>query len=159
MTIILTCLTKEFIVQASDRRFSYPDRSKLPEDHNNKALIYSNHFVFSFTGLARLKGKSAIDWAAQQLSERDNLEDSVIHLGNQASDLMNHYYSSFRPESKMLAFVGAGFANIEENGRQSRKPLRIVISNFRGENDTRLKRGRKEFIVYFDWLPEKRQFE
>ena len=65
MTIILTCLMKDFIVQASDRRFSYPDRSKPPEDHNNKALIYSNHFVFAFTGRARLKDKSAINWAAQ----------------------------------------------------------------------------------------------
>lgn len=159
MTIILTCLTRDFIVQASDRRFSCPERSKSPEDHNNKALIFSNHFVFAFTGLARLNGKSAIDWAAQQLSERENLRDSVIHLGNQASDLINNYYSSFRPERKMLAFIGAGFVDVEENGRQNRKPLRIVVSNFRGENDTMLTQARKGFKVYFDWLPERRNFD
>lgn len=158
MTIVLTCLTKDFVVQASDRRFSYPDRSKPPEDYNNKALIYSNHFVFAFTGMAKLKGKSAIEWAGEQLSEKENIRDCVIHLGNQASDLMNNYYSSYRQTEKRLAFVGAGFVNVEENGRQNRKPLRIVISNFRGENDTYMTQARKEFIVYFDWLPERCNF-
>ena len=58
----------------------------------------------------------------------------------------------------MLAFVGAGFVDVEENGRQNRKPIRIVISNYRGENDTRLTQARKEFRVYRDWLPERRNF-
>src|SRR5437870_13171507 len=109
MTIILTCLTKGFIVQASDRRFSYPDGSRPSEDHSNKALIYSNHFVFAFTGKATLKGKPAIDWAGQQLCERATIGDAVTHLGNQAADLMNHYYSGYRQMEKRLAFVGAGF--------------------------------------------------
>lgn len=155
MTMILTCLAKDFIVQASDRRFSYPDKSKPPEDHNNKALIYGNHFVFAFTGLARLSGKSAIDWAAQQMSEKEGLEAAVLHLGNRASDLMNNFYSSYPADKKKLAFVGAGFADIEEGGRLKRKPLRIVISNFRGEKGTWLAQSRKEFIVYYDWLPER----
>ncbi len=157
MTMILTCLTKDFIVQASDRRLSIVDGNNVRprEDHSNKALIYSNCFVFAYTGLAKLDSQSAsaIDWAAQQLSEKENIGESVLHLGNRASDLMNSSYSHLSADKKRLTFVGAGFANVD------RKPLRIVISNFRGENDTVLAQARKEFTVYFDWLPERHNFE
>src|SRR6266699_5067855 len=123
MTMILTCLAKDYIVQASDRRLTevVGKKVRVVEDHSNKALIYSNCFAFAYTGLAKLPSKSAIDWAAQQLSEKENLGDAVLHLGNQASDLMNskligNFYSRFPAHVKRLAFVGAGFANIEENG-------------------------------------------
>jgi hypothetical protein len=52
MTLILTCLTKDFLVQASDRRLTRTVGGKveLDDDDSNKALIYSNHFVFAYTG-------------------------------------------------------------------------------------------------------------
>src|SRR5258708_20920089 len=144
MTMILTCLANDYIVQASDRRLTegVGKKVRVVENHSNKALIYSNHFVFAYTGLARLSFKSAIDWAAQQLSEKENLEDAIKHLGNRASDLMNsnHFlnlYSRSPAHVKRLAFVGSGFADvIEEGGMKNRRPLHIVISNFRGEDDT-----------------------
>src|SRR5712691_4743514 len=117
MTMILTCLTKDFIVQASDRRLSIVDGNNVRprEDHSNKALIYSNCFVFAYTGLAKLDSQSAsaIDWAAQQLSEKENIGESVLHLGNRASDLMNSSYSHLSADKKRLTFVGAGFANVD----------------------------------------------
>lgn len=71
MTMILTCLTKDFIVQASDRRLTYRQGRKtlFKEDDRNKALIYDNHTVFAYTGLATLSNqKFAIDWAAELLA-------------------------------------------------------------------------------------------
>src|SRR5579884_1327211 len=136
MTQILICLAKDFIVLASDRRLTrrVEGKVKLDDDHSNKALIYSNHFAFAYTGLAKLDDQypTAIDWAAQQLSEKENIGDAVIHLGNRASDLVNLGLIS---REARPAFVGAGFADIEEGGKRNRKPFRIVISNFFRKDD------------------------
>lgn len=72
MTMILTCLTKEFVVQASDRRLTETNGKKMVtfKDQNNKALIYRNHFAFAIAGMARLVDTPTIDWAAQRLSEK-----------------------------------------------------------------------------------------
>lgn len=167
MTLILTCLTKDFVVQASDRRLTATINNKVEviEDQSNKALIYSNHFAFAYTGLAKLPNISAIDWAAQHLSEKENIGDAVLHLGNQASDLMNsdrirNYYSRYPARVKRLAFVGAGFAQCEINGKQHLVPLRMVISNFyRREDDAWLALPYKFFKVFYNWLPERQNFE
>ncbi len=167
MTMILTCLANDYIVQASDRRLieAVGKKVRVVEDHSNKALIYSNHFVFAYTGLARLPFTSVIDWAAKQLSEKENLQDAVLHLGNRASDLMNsnlirNRYARSPAHVKRLAFVGAGFADVVfEGGVKNRRPLRIVISNFRGEDGTWLEQPRNVFRVDFHLLPENRDFE
>jgi hypothetical protein len=45
MTMILTCLTKDYVVQASDRRISITEGSKVKwyDDQSNKAVIYANN--------------------------------------------------------------------------------------------------------------------
>ncbi len=161
MTQILLCLAKDFIVLASDRRLTrkVDGKVKLDDDNSNKALIYSSHFAFAYTGLAKLDDQypSAIDWAAQQLSEKANIGDAVIHLGNRASDLINLGLIS---RGTRLAFVGAGFADIEEDGKRNRKALRIVISNFfRNEVGAWTAVPYNNFRVHFHWLPEDRNFE
>jgi hypothetical protein len=79
----LTCLTKDFIVQASDRRLTYRRGRKtlFKEDDRNKALIYENHTVFLYTGLATLSNqKFAIDWAAELLATPPTLHDAMAYL-------------------------------------------------------------------------------
>ena len=167
MTLILTCLTQDFTVQASDRRLTatIDNRVEVIEDQSNKALIYSNHFAFAYTGLAKLPKISAIDWAAQQLSEKDNLGDAILHLGNRASDLINsdqvrNYFSRYPTRVKRLAFVGAGFAQIEIDGEQRLVPLRVVVSNFfRSEDEAWVALPYKLFRVYYAWLPERQNFK
>src|SRR2546423_1303587 len=96
MTMILTCLTKDYVVQASDRRISYLDGKTPSEDQSNKALVYGNHFVFAYTGKARLVSTSTIEWAAERLSERENLNDAIYHLRDRATSLMQNFYSGRR---------------------------------------------------------------
>src|SRR5690349_3601688 len=134
MTLILTCLTKDFILQASDRRLTREVNRKVEvaEDQSNKALIYGNHFTFAYTGRAKLRDASAdisaIDWAAHRISERPNLNDAVYHLRDRITDLINNYYSN--SSVKSLAFVGAGFAEIQGSNNRSRlQPIYIAISN------------------------------
>ena len=155
--MILTFLTKDYVVQASDRRISYLDGKTPPKDDSNKALVYGNNFVFAYTGRAQLVRTPTIDWAAQRLSERDNLNEAIHHLKDRATSLVQNFYSGRPPHEKMVGFVGAGFAETEENGRWYLKPLRIMISNFTEQNDTWL--PHKEFRIVHEALQVGRTFK
>lgn len=55
--------------------------------------------------------------------------------------------------------MGAEFADVVfEGGVKNRRPLRIVISNFRGEDGTWLEQPRNVFRVDFHLLRENRDF-
>ena len=134
MTMILTCLTKDFIVQASDRRLTYWRKGKFiyAEDDRNKALIYENHTVFAYTGLAILENQQfAIDWAAEHLAQLTSLRDAIGYLCESAARLMETLpFSSYSDDQRRLAFIGAGFINCVEATRTTRRPGYLIISNF-----------------------------
>ena len=163
MTMILTCLTKDFIVQASDRRLSIVDGNKvrLEDDHSNKALVYKKQFVFAYTGQAKIPVRnngqytyvSTIDWAAEQLSKGKNLEDAVYNLKYRATELMKSNQIRKLPGYKRrIAFVGAGFDEIERGDKRIRRPLRIMIENCLEDDGTFLDQPRDEFSVHWDPL-------
>ena len=134
MTMILTCLTKDFIVQASDRRLTYRWRRKTThkEDDRNKALIYDNHTVFAYTGLATLSNHMfAIDWAANLLAQPPTFQDAMVYLCEFATRLMEtRPFSGYPDDQRRLGFVGAGFINWVEAGQTVRRPAYFIISNF-----------------------------
>ena len=132
--MILTCLTKDFVVQASDRRLVYRARGKIAykEDDRNKALFYENHSVFAYTGLATLSDqKFAIDWAAEHLAQSANFQDAMGYLCECATQLMGMQpFSTYPNHQKRLAFVGAGFIKYVEGTKATRRPAFFIISNF-----------------------------
>lgn len=132
--MILTCLTKDFIVQACDRRLVYRRGGKITyrEDDRNKALLYENHTVFAYTGLATLSNqKFAIDWAAECLAQPPNFQDAMGYLCECATRLMGMQpFSNYPNHQKRLGFVGAGFINYVEGAKTTRRPAYFVISNF-----------------------------
>jgi hypothetical protein len=163
MTMILTCLTKDFIVQTSDRRISDIIDYKVQwyDDQSNKALVYKNQFVFSYTGQAkipiRINGQytyiSTIDWAAEQLSMGKNLDDAVNNLIYRATELMNSNQVRKLPGYKRrIAFVGAGFDEVERGSKRIRWPLRIMIENCLEDDGTLLDQPHDEFRVHYDPL-------
>ena len=108
MTMILTCLTKDFVIQSSDRRISTIKDNKVQwcDDQSNKALVYKNQFVLAYTGQAKIPIRkngqliyiSTIDWGAEQLSKGKNLEEAVFNLNYRATDLMNANYVRKLPD-------------------------------------------------------------
>jgi hypothetical protein len=163
MTLILTCLTNDYIVQVSDRRLSYWDGTKVvvTDNDSNKALFHKNQFVFAYTGLAKLPirkdGKnielSAIEWAAQRLYEGKNLEDAAYRLKYRVTELMDSNQIRKLPKPKRrLAFIGAGFDEVERGSKRIRRPLRIVIENFIEDDGAFLDEPRDEFRIHFDSL-------
>ena len=158
MTMILTCLTKDFAIQSSDRRISRVVDNKVEwyDDHCNKALVYKSQFVFAYTGQAtipvRKNGQttwmSTIDWAAEQLSKEKNLEEAVFNLKYRATELMNANYVRKLPGyERRVAFVGAGFEELERDGKQVRRAVRIMVENCIGDNGSMLDVPRDVFKV------------
>jgi hypothetical protein len=163
MTMILTCLTQDFVFQSSDRRISKVKDNKVQwfDDQSNKALVYKSQFVFAYTGQAtipvRKNGQtiyiSTIDWAAEQLTKGKKLEEAVYNLKYRATELMNSNYVRKAPNYKRrVAFVGAGFEEIESSGKQIRSPLRIMIENCIGDDGSILDVPRDDFRVQRDPL-------
>jgi hypothetical protein len=158
MTMILTCLTKNFIVQASDRRISSIKDNKVQwiDDQSNKAVVYKNQFVFAYTGQAKIPIRkngqhiyiSTIDWAAEHLSKGKNLDDAVDNLKYRATELMNSNQVRKLPGYKRrIAFVGAGFDEVERGSKRIRRPLRIMIENCIEADGALLDQPRDEFRV------------
>ncbi len=154
MTMILTCLTKDFIVQASDRRLTYRRGRKIihKEDDRNKALIYENHTVFAYTGLATLSNqKFAIDWAAELLAQPPTLQDAMIYLCECATRLMGTQpFSGYSDDQRRLGFVGAGFINWVEDAKTVRRPAYFIISNFMNQEGEPQPPPYSKFRAYFN---------
>ena len=163
MTMILTCLTKDFIVQASDRKLVYRVKGKIKtkENNRNKALIYKNHYVFAYTGLADLGvNNTPIDWAAKVLSQAANLDRGLLHLKDRATELMNsNYILRFPTRERRLAFIGAGFAHHEEDGKLARRPVYLVISNYMSPNGDWLEQPYQESSAFFNPLTQESNFK
>ena len=162
MTMILTCLTKDFVVQTSDRRISSVVDKKVQwyDDVSNKALVYKKQFVFAYTGQAKIPVRkngqnvyiSTIDWAAEQLKNGKNLKEAVDNLKYRATELMHSNRVRKLPEYKRrVAFVGAGFEERESGGKQFRRPTRIMIENCIDGDGNFMDQPRDEFIDH--WNP------
>ena len=158
MTMILTCLTQDFVIQSSDRRISKVIDNKVQwyDDQSNKALVYKSQFVFAYTGQAKIPVRkngrtieiSTIDWAAEQLTKGKNLDEAVDNLKYRAIELMNSNYVRKLPGYKRrVAFVGAGFEEVESGGKQIRRPLRLTIENCINDDGSILDVPRDDFRV------------
>jgi hypothetical protein len=125
------------------------------DDHSNKALVYKNQFVFAYTGLAKIPIRktgqdtlSTIDWAAEHLSKGKNLDEAIYNLKYRATELMNSNSIRKLPEhNRRIAFIGAGFDEVESGSKRIRRPLRIMIENFIEDDGTLLDQPRNEFRV------------
>jgi hypothetical protein len=57
MTLLLSVITADFVVQASDRRVTRG--TKVVDDDTVKSVLFNGHAAFAFTGLARLPASKA----------------------------------------------------------------------------------------------------
>jgi hypothetical protein len=155
MTMILTCLTNEFIVQASDRRTTAEEGGEtIPKDNNrNKALIYDNHTVLAHTGLAILEDqKFTIDWVAERLAQLANFQDAVAYLCECATQLMETPpFSGYSESDRRLGLVGGGFINWVEAGQTVRRPAYFVISNFMNHEGKEQPPPYNTFRAYYNY--------
>ena len=149
MTIILSVLTRDFVMQACDRRLTMPGQSDPVEDDAIKAVLFHNFLVFSYTGLSKLPVCDRVD---AERARRGDLEDtnmwlaSVLHL--EVSDLDRSIHTlqaelasslgrarrSIQPPHP-IAFFGVGWMNWEAGAPL--EPAIVEVSNLADPREVR----------------------
>ncbi len=125
MTLILSCITRDHVVQVSDRRLSLLDGT-LFDDESNKAVVYCGLLAMAYTGFAQLgpsmpgvpenrqwglpavaAGPRTDWWIAQLLSEAPDLPAGLQRLAEATTRELAKIRLPL--DRKPQAFVGVGW--------------------------------------------------
>lgn len=137
MTLVLTLLTHEVIVQASDRRFTRiraDGSTYVGDDDANKAVLFAHRAAYSFTGLAEIgpMRQRTDEWIAETIAAVPGQGEAMDALAFAATERFKHPLLARLPdETRRHEFIGAGWAKFPESGGRF-EPYAAVISNFRG---------------------------
>lgn len=123
MTLILTCLAHEHIVQVADRRLTMPNGA-LYDDDTNKAVFYCGRVAGGYTGLAQMEGKPTAEWIGACMKDAGDIETAMNLVANCAE---NHFLRNVRLD-KRFAVVATGWATLR--GTPPLRPFICVASNF-----------------------------
>ena len=123
MTLVLSAASNEAIVMVADRRLTHSLTGCVCDEKQNKLVVYGNHFVFAFSGLAQIEGENVDQWLGRGLRANANFEAAVDGIARRATEI---FAKLPRWLPKRQAFVGLGWAKVREN---SLGPLWICVSN------------------------------
>jgi len=84
MTLILTCATREYVVQASDRRVTLTN-GKILNDDQGKAIFYCARFAVAYTGVADIDGDTAL-WLARLFAKAPDIETALDSIGAETAE-------------------------------------------------------------------------
>ena len=122
MTIILTGLVGDHIVQVSDRRLTWPE-GKLYDDDTNKAVFFCGRVAVAFTGLYQMEGKPTAEWIGSCMKDHTQIEAAMKQVGDRADRYLRQ--STFI--DKRLTVVATGWATLR--GAFPIQPFVCVASN------------------------------
>lgn len=129
MTLIVSAITPQFAIQASDRRLTSMQTNKPEEDMAVKAVILDWHSTFAYTGfgelwrspesvIARNAKSEKINtnlWMAEVLTQAVNIEDAYERLRVQAKEALSHF-SLLPPSRRKHMFISTGWVNMPDKG-------------------------------------------
>jgi hypothetical protein len=119
VTLILSVLTREFAMQASDRRLT--DRTgHLVDNHANKAIVWGGAVTFAFTGLAGIGSERTDIWMAKAMRHANGLPGALDNVCKQAQ-------KHPRIRQKPLAIVGAGVMHDPHTKHEGRDRIMPTI--------------------------------
>lgn len=131
MTLVLTCLAQDFVVQVSDRRVRLRGERRA-EDRANKAVFFGGYTTWAYTGLAYLDDKRTDEWLFELFEGVQNgLDELTQSLEEKAGAAIERYLDkpkdshTYRTHGRH-AFVGAGYVDPGDGT----VPACIVVSNF-----------------------------
>lgn len=137
MTQLLSVITDNHIEHLSDRRSSwlFPDGSTAPKDDTtNKAVVWYNRAVFTYTGVADLVGEPTDTWLCTRVASIPLIADAIETVRVELDQMFK--LPSLR--GQQLAVVVPGWS--EEDGYM--RPVVAVLSNFLGPASPKLEQYR-----------------
>src|SRR5262245_41594476 len=130
MTLILSATTYNKVVQASDRRLTWPDGSIHDDQANKTVCVFcpDSHFAITYTGLAFLGTalKKADDWLVDYLFSIKAYEMTLKLISEAVERQLTNTLKVTPVTNKAFTLVLAGY-------RES-WPFIMSISNVEGEN-------------------------
>jgi hypothetical protein len=160
MTLILSCITRDYVFQVSDRRLTWasgPNKGKIAEDNRNKAVVLYNYIAFGYTGLANLPLMKTDEWLVDVLAKLKpyNPARACQVVAQEATAQFRHI--PLGRMHKRHAFIAAGWARFAINGPL--RPFLCSISNALNDQWRWLNEARDEFIVRVFPLADNKPFE
>lgn len=152
MTLIIGCITRDYVVLASDRRFTWEPPIKDPDDNKNKSVLLCGHFQLGYTGFGELQGKRADIWIADVLQGKQPAE-YFRTIRDTSTRLFRAVGAS--PERKRQTFLAVGFSSLPGNPG-TLHPLVVAISNCLNEQGLTLDRAEPQFTVRVWGIPPRR---
>jgi len=156
MTLILSCLTNEYVIQVSDRRLTFPN-GEIAEDNENKAVDWAGQVIFGYTGLARIHLTTPTDyWLAEALLKSVSPQ-GTISLNDVIESVRIKATKDFKQEvakNKRLTIIGIGWVQLLET--KDTKPAICWISNYLDDAGNELPEPYEEFksnLLIFNQLP------
>ncbi len=123
MTLILSCFTEEFAIQAMDRRVTRVDR-RLVDDARNKGVSVNGQYVVGYSGLAEINGEHTDAFVARTLAEASVKSNSIFdRLADAAATSISR---SARLHRHWTTFVAYGW---ESDDKGIFRPVVYIVSN------------------------------
>lgn len=142
MTLILSCITQDAIVQVSDRCLTNLATGEPVEQEANKAVFLSNRVALAYTGLAEIEGKPADIWLRDILVPHESVGHGIQLIVDEATRAFAATPGS--SAAKRQAFVAAGWARFPHLG-DDLHPFGLTISNAMDENGVWLRGALPQF--------------
>ena len=170
MTLLLTCVTPRFVVQASDRRLTHLDGS-VQEDIANKATMLCRFATFAYTGLARCSRTERTDGlllrclSAAGVPITGLLDGLAREAARGIRQLPLQVPRDQRRAVRRTSFVGAGFVGMKIPSRFGRRPAAdelhpflAVVSNAQDLTEQWRPEADQQFTVHVEYLGEDQSF-
>jgi hypothetical protein len=158
VTQILSCLTRDYVLQVSDRRLTYLCRDgtlKLDEDDQTKAIVVNRALIFAYAGWGEIEKQSTNEWFAsviKRFADADQLRDGTLEVARRATAYFARpRYPPIPPEQKRHTFIGVGWRQQRRDGRVI--PAAVRITNAFDNQGQLLPRARPDFVVQNPVLP------
>jgi hypothetical protein len=169
VTLLLTCITPRFVVQASDRRLTLPGGG-VYEEIANKATMLCKHAVFAYTGLARCSVREKTDELLLRcLAQVQPINTVLAGLATEAArGIRNLPLPSLSADRRRVvrrtSFVGAGYLAVRTPGQRGRpsvadlRPFLAVVSNAQDLREEWRSEADQQFAVHIGYLDDRDRF-
>jgi len=148
VTLILTAVTRDSIVQVSDRRLTRSDGT-LFDDNTTKAILFCGRLAIGYTGSAFIENVPTAEWLARVIAPHQDIEAG---FDDAVSKLETFITSQPSPKTWRLAFVATGWGTETRAGRLNPTPFIYTVSNFLGDDGTSLQDATPSWNKRVEWL-------
>lgn len=144
MTQILTAMTREHVLLASDRQLTFIEGDKkgqVAEDNACKLVSLWHLFGIGYAGAAQLERRATHEWIATTIAaaQAHNVDEATLTLAERAAGAVESYPLQLR----RLTLVVAGWEHFD--GSSGLSPHVCVISNAHDQSGRALAQPTKQF--------------